>query len=58
MLVRTYRARITLYSGQVIELCHRNFKTLTSEIATYEELDISSVVILKCRKVVSDGETA
>lgn len=57
MLVLSYRARITTVSGQVFDLEFPRLKTLTSVISDYDDLDISIVVIMKCRKVVADGET-
>ena len=57
MLVLFYRARITTVSGQVFDLESPRLKTITSAISNYEDLDISNVVIMKCRKVVADGET-
>lgn len=58
MLVLSYRARITTVSGQVIDLEDPRLKTLISSISDYEDLDISIVVIMKCRKVVADGEAS
>lgn len=58
MLVISYRARITTVSGQVIDLEAPRLNSLTLAISDYENLDISIVVIMKCRKVVADGETS
>lgn len=55
MLEILYRARITLNSGQVVELHAPRLYTVLDGAQSFEEFGISSIVVLKCRKVVSDG---
>ncbi len=58
MLEISYRARITLNSGQVIELHAPRLYTVLDASRDYEELGVSSIVVLKCRKVVLDGQAS
>lgn len=53
-----YRARITLNSGQVVELHVPRLYTVLDVAKDYEQFGISSIVVLKCRKVVLDGKVS
>lgn len=58
MLEISYRIRITLNSGQVVNLHSPRLYTVLDAAHDYEELGVSSIVVLKCRKVVPDGEAS
>ncbi len=58
MLEISYRARITLNTGQVVELHAPRLYTVLNASQDYEEFGISSIVVLKCRKVVPDGQAS
>ena len=58
MLEISYRARITLNSGQVVELHSPRLYYVLDGVQDYEEFGISSIVVLKCRKVVPDGQAS
>lgn len=58
MLEISYRARITLNSGQVFELHAPRLFTVLDAAQDYEEYGISSLVVLKCRKVIADGQVS
>lgn len=58
MVEISYRARITLNSGQFVEFHAPRLYTVLDAAKDYAEFGIHSIHVLKCGKVVPDGTSS
>lgn len=54
----SYRARITLNSGQAIDLHAPRLYNILVSVQDLEKFGISSIYVQKCRKVVPDEQAS